>query len=298
MACVNITNVGVLDNPATFLNPFQAWACRSFPSPPLPPLTVLAPPCVRLRARTCASCPMSRRWTHGATSLAPRQFEIAFECIAPLDDDIEWKLVYVGSAESDQHDQLLDSICVGPMQASDEAVPHRTLPAVRTPLPSEPPLHVASRGAAVARRPRGSSAPVGGPVSHVVHLAMPRACAQPHTDGRTSPPGLTVAPHRRRVLDRWAATRLSSRPRRPTRAGSRTTICWASPSSCSPASTRTRRRARAHRPSSPPLRHRRPHPIRCSPASPGVLAPPRLPVSLRLPPHHTARTRASRCGTR
>jgi len=66
MACVNITNVVVLDNPTTFLNPFQ--------------------------------------------------FEIQFECIAPLDDDIEWKLVYVGSAESDQHDQLLDSICVGPMQ--------------------------------------------------------------------------------------------------------------------------------------------------------------------------------------
>jgi len=66
MACVNITNVAVLDNPALFENPFQ--------------------------------------------------FEIAFECIAPLDDDIEWKLVYVGSAESDQHDQELDSICVGPMQ--------------------------------------------------------------------------------------------------------------------------------------------------------------------------------------
>mmetsp|Transcript_34330 Transcript_34330/g.85511 ORF Transcript_34330/g.85511 Transcript_34330/m.85511 type:complete len:179 (+) Transcript_34330:131-667(+) len=66
MACVKITNVGVLDNPALFENPFQ--------------------------------------------------FEIAFECISPLEDDIEWKLIYVGSPESDQHDQLLDSICVGPMQ--------------------------------------------------------------------------------------------------------------------------------------------------------------------------------------
>mmetsp|Transcript_18840 Transcript_18840/g.42103 ORF Transcript_18840/g.42103 Transcript_18840/m.42103 type:complete len:155 (-) Transcript_18840:1781-2245(-) len=66
MACVNITNISVLDNPARFENPFQ--------------------------------------------------FEVAFECIAPLDDDIEWRLVYVGSAESDQHDQLLDSVLVGPMQ--------------------------------------------------------------------------------------------------------------------------------------------------------------------------------------
>mmetsp|Transcript_21946 Transcript_21946/g.37496 ORF Transcript_21946/g.37496 Transcript_21946/m.37496 type:complete len:197 (-) Transcript_21946:394-984(-) len=65
MACVNITNVSVLDNPARFDNPFQ--------------------------------------------------FEVAFECIAPLADDIEWKLVYVGSAESDQYDQMLDSVLVGPM---------------------------------------------------------------------------------------------------------------------------------------------------------------------------------------
>lgn len=61
-------------------------------------------------------------WPSPALALQPSissttaQFEVAFECIAPLDDDIEWRLVYVGSAESDQHDQLLDSVLVGPMQ--------------------------------------------------------------------------------------------------------------------------------------------------------------------------------------
>jgi len=35
-----------------------------------------------------------------------------------MTEDIEWKLIYVGSAESDEHDQELDSILVGPMQAS------------------------------------------------------------------------------------------------------------------------------------------------------------------------------------
>jgi len=66
MACVSITNVTVLDNPARFDNPFQ--------------------------------------------------FEVSFECLAVLAEDIEWKLIYVGSAESDAHDQLLDQVLVGPMQ--------------------------------------------------------------------------------------------------------------------------------------------------------------------------------------
>ena len=66
MACVNVTNVVVLDNPARFTSPFQ--------------------------------------------------FEVSFECLAPISDDIEWKLIYVGSAQSSEHDQCLDSVLVGPMQ--------------------------------------------------------------------------------------------------------------------------------------------------------------------------------------
>lgn len=43
------------------------------------------------------------------------QFEITFECLEPLKDDLEWKLTYVGSSRSLEHDQELDSILVGPV---------------------------------------------------------------------------------------------------------------------------------------------------------------------------------------
>lgn len=45
----------------------------------------------------------------------PIQFEITFECIEDLTDDLEWKIIYVGSAESEEHDQTLDSVLVGPV---------------------------------------------------------------------------------------------------------------------------------------------------------------------------------------
>uniref|UniRef100_A0A182N8B9 Uncharacterized protein n=1 Tax=Anopheles dirus TaxID=7168 RepID=A0A182N8B9_9DIPT len=65
MAKVHITNVVVLDNPSSFLNPFQ--------------------------------------------------FELTFECIEELKEDLEWKMIYVGSAESEAFDQVLDTIYVGPV---------------------------------------------------------------------------------------------------------------------------------------------------------------------------------------
>lgn len=65
MAKVHITNVVVLDNPSSFLNPFQ--------------------------------------------------FELTFECIEELKEDLEWKMIYVGSAESEAYDQVLDTIYVGPV---------------------------------------------------------------------------------------------------------------------------------------------------------------------------------------
>ena len=43
------------------------------------------------------------------------QFEITFECTAELKEDIEWKVVYVGSAEDQNHDQELEAIMVGPL---------------------------------------------------------------------------------------------------------------------------------------------------------------------------------------
>jgi histone chaperone ASF1 len=61
----------------------------------------------------------------------PYEFEITFECLEPLKDgkckfcmvvldafltlDLEWKLIYVGSSTSFEHDQELDSLLVGPV---------------------------------------------------------------------------------------------------------------------------------------------------------------------------------------
>jgi len=45
----------------------------------------------------------------------PIQFEITFECIEELKEDLEWKMIYVGCAESEEFDQVLDTIYVGPI---------------------------------------------------------------------------------------------------------------------------------------------------------------------------------------
>lgn len=50
-----------------------------------------------------------------AAFLSPFQFEISYECLTPLKDDLEWKLVYVGSAEDETCDQVLESVFVGPV---------------------------------------------------------------------------------------------------------------------------------------------------------------------------------------
>jgi len=46
---------------------------------------------------------------------SPLQFEIAFECLSQLKEDLEWKIIYVGSADTTQYDQELDSVLVGPV---------------------------------------------------------------------------------------------------------------------------------------------------------------------------------------
>ena len=47
---------------------------------------------------------------------APLRFDITFECAAPgLRTELEWRLVYVASAEDESQDQELDSVLVGPV---------------------------------------------------------------------------------------------------------------------------------------------------------------------------------------
>ncbi|KAJ2704740.1 Histone chaperone asf1 [Coemansia sp. IMI 203386] len=47
--------------------------------------------------------------------LASYKFEITFECLSQLDDDLEFKLIYVSSPENKKLDQELDSLLVGPV---------------------------------------------------------------------------------------------------------------------------------------------------------------------------------------
>ena len=45
----------------------------------------------------------------------PFQFEITFECLQELDDDLEWKILYVNKAADLTKDLILDEILVGPV---------------------------------------------------------------------------------------------------------------------------------------------------------------------------------------
>jgi histone chaperone ASF1 len=46
----------------------------------------------------------------------PIVLEVQYECLNSLKEDLEWRVNYVGSAESEGHDQILDSALVGPVQ--------------------------------------------------------------------------------------------------------------------------------------------------------------------------------------
>ncbi|KAJ9587190.1 hypothetical protein L9F63_019270 [Diploptera punctata] len=58
----------------------------------------------------------------------PFQFELTFECIEELKEDLEWKMIYVGSAESEEHDQILDTIYVGPIPEGKHMFVFQTYP--------------------------------------------------------------------------------------------------------------------------------------------------------------------------
>lgn len=45
----------------------------------------------------------------------PIRLQVKFECVSELSDDLDWRLVYVGSARDPTRDQELDSVQVGPV---------------------------------------------------------------------------------------------------------------------------------------------------------------------------------------
>lgn len=48
-----------------------------------------------------------------ASFFTPFKFEITFEAIEALPEDLEWKIIYVGSAESEDYDQVRCESVIG-----------------------------------------------------------------------------------------------------------------------------------------------------------------------------------------
>ncbi|CAK75382.1 unnamed protein product (macronuclear) [Paramecium tetraurelia] len=47
---------------------------------------------------------------------SPIQMQITFEVMRQLDEEIEWKLIYIGSPTSDKYDQVLEQFSMPPLQ--------------------------------------------------------------------------------------------------------------------------------------------------------------------------------------
>lgn len=54
-----------------------------------------------------------------AMFLNPFQLEISYESLIPLKYDLEWKLIYVGCAEDERYDQVLQTVHVGPVKVGN-----------------------------------------------------------------------------------------------------------------------------------------------------------------------------------
>merc|ERR1711963_685885 len=65
------------------------------------------------------------------------EFEITFECIENLAEDLEWKIIYVGSAESEEFDQILDTVYVGPVPEGKHKFIFEADPPIPEKIPSK-----------------------------------------------------------------------------------------------------------------------------------------------------------------
>jgi len=72
------------------------------------------------------------------------QFRVTFECIAPLKEDLEWKLIFVSSPDSEQYDQELDDCMVGPVPVGINSFTFSTPPPEPHKIPKEDVLGVAA----------------------------------------------------------------------------------------------------------------------------------------------------------
>ncbi|KAH3731186.1 histone chaperone asf1b-B-like [Dreissena polymorpha] len=67
--------------------------------------------------------------------LNPFQFEITFEALDNLSEDLEWKIIYVGAAESEEYDQTLETILVGPVPSGRHKFVFQAGPPETTKIP-------------------------------------------------------------------------------------------------------------------------------------------------------------------
>lgn len=145
MTAISVTSVNVLDNPSKATNPLQfeiQYECMfdladgertAAPAGPAA-LGVVAfvPPRPNCHARACvpgsngaprwgsiivAFLASSRRclFLLPAFKRAAVVIRVPLLLRFPLLPDLEWKLTYVGSAESEKYDQVLDTVFVGPV---------------------------------------------------------------------------------------------------------------------------------------------------------------------------------------
>ncbi|KIJ64269.1 hypothetical protein HYDPIDRAFT_154633 [Hydnomerulius pinastri MD-312] len=79
-----------------------------------------------------------------ARFLDPYKFRVTFECIAPLKDDLEWKLIYVSSPGNEELDQELDDCLVGPVPVGVNSFEFEGMPPDPSKIPPEDVLGVAA----------------------------------------------------------------------------------------------------------------------------------------------------------
>lgn len=73
----------------------------------------------------------------------PFQFEIEFDCHPPgITEELEWKLVYVGSADDEKYDQVLDTVLVGPVSVGRNKFLFQAPPPDHTQIPEKDLLEV------------------------------------------------------------------------------------------------------------------------------------------------------------
>jgi len=73
----------------------------------------------------------------------PFQFEITFSCNPPgIPGELEWKLIYVGSADNEKLDQELDSVLVGPIAVGRNKFVFQAPPPDPTSIPEKDLLEV------------------------------------------------------------------------------------------------------------------------------------------------------------